>query len=94
MVRLLEHTTEHWPTPSKALEGDISDAAYARYVACTSKLDQEDLAQAYLAAWRWGKEMMRSLADRYEITFPVPLIEKLDSLLLERHPASGTSETA
>ena len=88
MARLEERTTEHWPIPSRALEEDISAPAYARYVACASKLDREDLCAAYLAAWTWGKEMMLSLAARYEIAVHGPLVAKLDSLFLERHQMS------
>ena len=32
LVRLHEGATDHWPTPSRALETDLSDAAYERYV--------------------------------------------------------------
>lgn len=31
-VRLHEGATDHWPTPSRALEIDISEDAYERYV--------------------------------------------------------------
>jgi hypothetical protein len=40
-------------------------------------------------AWAWGKEMASSLAARYGIAVPGPLIDKLDSLFLERHLADG-----
>jgi lincosamide nucleotidyltransferase len=89
MARLQECTTEHWPIPTRALEQDISAPAYARYVACTSKLDPGDLVRAYLEAWAWGKEMASSLAARYEIAVPGPLVDKLDALFLERHLADG-----
>jgi hypothetical protein len=89
MARLQERTTEHWPTPTRLLEQDISAPAYVRYAACTSRLDPGNLDRAYLAAWAWGKEMATSLAARYEIALPSPLVDKLDALFLERHLADG-----
>jgi lincosamide nucleotidyltransferase len=81
MVRLLERTTTHWPTPSKALERDISEAAYARYAACTARLDEETLWSAYLSAWGWGKEMTLSLAERHDVVLPSTLYGRLDRRL-------------
>jgi lincosamide nucleotidyltransferase B/F len=81
MVRLLERTMTHWPTPSKALERDISEAAYARYAACTACLDEETLWSAYLSAWGWGKEMTLSLAERHDVVLPSTLYGRLDRRL-------------
>ena len=83
MIRILEQKTEHWPTPSKALEEDVSEAAYARYVACTAHLDKEALWKAYLSAWAWGKEMMLSLTPRRDTVLPAALLDRLDGHLTE-----------
>ncbi|MDX6382084.1 MAG: lincosamide nucleotidyltransferase [Rubrobacteraceae bacterium] len=83
MARLLEHTTTHWPTPSKALEKDISEAAYARYTACTANLDKEALHSAYLSAWAWGREMMLSLAERHNVVLPWTFYGRLDQRLTD-----------
>ncbi len=79
MLRLEEHTVAHWHSPSKALEQDISPSAYARYTACTAKLDRAELGRAYLAAWDWGKELMLSLAAQHDVSIPGALIDKLDA---------------
>ncbi len=81
MVRLLEGKTEHWPSPSKALESDISRAAYARYAACTARLNGEDIRSAYLSAWEWGKEMMEVLGGRHGLESPATLLERMDQRL-------------
>lgn len=78
MARTFEGTTTHWATPSKMLEGDVSEASYARYAACTARLDGGELRDAYLAAWEWGKELMAALAERHGATPPVALLGKLD----------------
>lgn len=82
-ARLAEASTEHWPTPSRCLEQDISPAAYARFAACTARLERADLARAYRAAWAWGCELMRALAPRYGVALPEALMAKVEARLLE-----------
>lgn len=84
MIRLLEQTTIHWPTPSKALEKDVSETAYIWYAACTANLDEDALRSAYLAAWRWGKELMRSLTERHGGVQRERLLDRIDERLGER----------
>ncbi len=83
MSRLEEQATQHWPTPARALEQEISAAAYARYTACTSPLDRAALTEAYAAAWAWGRELMSTLAGHYNIALPKGLHARLDERLLE-----------
>ncbi len=83
MSRLDEQATQHWPTPSRALEQEISPAAYARYTACTPILDREALMEAYAAAWAWGRKLMSSLDAHYDIALPKGLHASLDKRLLE-----------
>lgn len=78
MVRTLEGTTEHWATPSKMLEGDVSETSYARYAACTARLDGKELTDAYLAAWGWGKDLIAALGERHGLAPPATLLENLD----------------
>ncbi|MDQ3928368.1 MAG: lincosamide nucleotidyltransferase Lnu(F), partial [Chloroflexota bacterium] len=79
LARLAEGRTEHWPTPSKSLEQDISPTAYARFKTCTASLDEGELWQAYRNAWEWGKELMESQAGRHGIALPTDLIMALDA---------------
>ncbi|HAA0945221.1 TPA_asm: lincosamide nucleotidyltransferase Lnu(F), partial [Salmonella enterica] len=51
LVRLHEGATDHWPTPSRALEKDISEDSYNRYLACTSSAEPRALCAAYHQTW-------------------------------------------
>lgn len=84
MARLLEHATEHWPTPARAAEQDLSAAAYARYVACTAPAQRDALWMAYQGSWIWGKEMMQELARRHNLSVPDALLAQMDRRLLEQ----------
>lgn len=78
MVRILEGSTDRWFNPAKLLEEHVSQAAYARYAACTARLDRGELRDAYLAAWEWAREMMVALSERHGAMVPAALLEKLD----------------
>ncbi len=91
MVRVLEGSTFHWSNAPKLLEEEISGAAYARYAACTARLDREELRGAYLAAWGWAREMMASLSERHEAaTPPARLLRRLDGRFAEVFCGQGT----
>jgi lincosamide nucleotidyltransferase len=77
LVRLVEHTTDHWPTPSKSLEQDLSSRAYQRYQACTAPLERDTLWHAYQATWQWGRELSEILAMRYALELPTKLFDQL-----------------
>ncbi len=77
-ARLTEGRTEHWPTPSKSLERDISPATYARFKTCTASLDKRELWQAYENAWAWGKELMLAQAEKQGKALPTGLIGAMD----------------
>lgn len=81
LVRIAEHTTEHWPTPTRGLEQDISPASYARYRTCTAGVDRVALWQAYVATWEWGKELMHLLAAQYHVSLPETLVAKFDHII-------------
>ena len=83
MVRVLEGSTLHWFNSSKFLEREISETSYSRYVSCTSRLDTDELRQAYLSAWEWGRELMPSLADGYGVVLPRDLLLRLDGRFAE-----------
>ena len=83
MARVLEGSTLHWFNSSKFLEGEISSTSYARHAACTARLDRNELRDAYLSAWEWGRELMSSLADRHGATVPEALLERLDGRFTE-----------
>jgi lincosamide nucleotidyltransferase len=70
MARILEHSTEHWPTPSRALECDISPATYARFQACSAPCEPGALRRAYIESWDWGYSMVKLLYNRHQLTLP------------------------
>jgi lincosamide nucleotidyltransferase len=77
MARLTERSTEHWPTPARRLEQDVTPAAYARYVGCTAALKHQALRAAYRASWNWGLEMMGPLLARHHLPALNTLLEPL-----------------
>jgi lincosamide nucleotidyltransferase B/F len=88
MARLLEGQSEHWITPTKALEQELSRSAYDRYRACTAPLEEGALRSAYLAAWGWGNEMLTVLAPRHRLDLPGELCQKLHQRLQTGRVAS------
>ncbi|MBA3634964.1 MAG: lincosamide nucleotidyltransferase Lnu(F) [Rubrobacteraceae bacterium] len=89
MVRVLEGSTLHWFNSSKFLETEISETSYARYVACTASLDRDELQQAYLSAWGWGRELMSSLGESRGLTLPATLLRRLDRRFAEIFSGAG-----
>lgn len=77
MARLVEHTSDHWPTPSKQLEHDLSAQAYLRYQSCTAPLQRQLLGQAYINAWLWGRELSSTLAVRHALKLPTQLFDDI-----------------
>jgi lincosamide nucleotidyltransferase len=93
MVRVLEKSTLHWFNSAKFLETEISQTSYARYAACTARLDRDELRQAYLSAWEWGRELMASLAMRHSVAPPTALLVRLDRRFAETFSASGLEDS-
>ncbi len=79
LVRVNEGTTEHWPSPSKNVEQDISPTSYRRYERCTASLVDQELEQAYQQAWQWGKELVNALSGQYQIDPLSGLVKALDN---------------
>jgi len=86
LVRLQEQSIDHWPTPSRNVEHEISAAAYARFRSCTATLHPEALWTGYTAAWTWAKELMQALADRHNLKLPKTLIMRIDAHIHEHRP--------
>jgi lincosamide nucleotidyltransferase len=86
MVRVLEKSTLHWFNSAKFLETEISQTSYAR-------LDRDELRQAYLSAWEWGRELMASLAKRHGVAPPTALLVRLDRRFAEIFSASGLEDS-
>ena len=80
LVRLHQHTTDHWPTPSRALESDLPDNAYTRYLSCTASAQPAELLAAYRESWRWGCELFDAVGVPLGIELPAVVIEQVDRL--------------
>jgi len=80
LARIEEGQTERWISPTKALEKDISPAAYRRFQACTAALDHAALQSAYWACWDWGYEMLVILGRRYELAPLAGLMARIGEL--------------
>jgi lincosamide nucleotidyltransferase len=93
MVRVQEMSTLHWFNSAKFLETEISQTSYARYAACTARLDRDELRQAYLSAWEWGRELMASLAERHGVAPPTALLVRLDRRFAETFSAPGLEDS-
>jgi hypothetical protein len=89
MVRLLEGSTLHWFNSAKFLETEIAQASYARYAACTARLDRDELRQAYLSAWEWGRALIASLGERHSVVPPTALLVRLDRRFAETFSVPG-----
>jgi hypothetical protein len=76
-VRLVEHTTDHWPAPSKRLEQDLSGPVYQQYQVCTAPLERDALWRAYQATWQWGRELSHILVVRYALVLPTTPFDEL-----------------
>jgi len=83
MARVQEEITARWWIPSRALEKDLSPAAYARFAACTAPLDGPALHRAYAQAWTWGRELLGALHDQQGVTVPEALCARITSLIGE-----------
>ncbi|MFA7426312.1 MAG: Lnu(F)/Lnu(G) family lincosamide nucleotidyltransferase, partial [Desulfosarcinaceae bacterium] len=81
LVRLHEGATDHWPTPSRALEKDVSEDSYNRYLACTGSAEPKALCVAYHETWKWSLELFRSVAGPLNIELPRIVIAQANRLL-------------
>lgn len=81
-ARLAESTTEHWPTPSKNVERELSQPAYNRYRACTASPRGCELEDGYQEAWAWGKDLARVLASEHGLDTEEALVQRLDARFL------------
>ncbi len=81
MVRALEGCTDHWLTPSRLAERDLSPDAYARLKACAAGLDEQALRRAYRNAWDWGGELLAGLRDTFGIIVDDDLCEQISTMV-------------
>lgn len=83
LVRLSEGTTDHWPTPSRALEKDLPHAAYERYLTCTAGAQPSALRAAYQETWGWSRELFGKVAAPLGVGLPATVMAHIGKLLDE-----------
>ncbi len=81
LARLYAGKTDHWPTPSRGLEIDLSDKTYRRYLICTASAERVPLCRAYCESWRWSRELMEEVAQPHNIEFPQSVMAQVEILL-------------
>lgn len=62
LARMAEGALDHWPTPSRALERDLSAQTRRRLARCTAPLERRALLRAYGEAWAWARELAGRVA--------------------------------
>lgn len=90
LLRLSEGTTDHWPTPSRALEKDLSAAAYERYLTCTAGARPSELSAAYRETWKWSRELIEAVGRPLNVELPPSVLKRVEDLLLQA-PARRTA---
>lgn len=83
LARLVEGQTEHWITPTKAAERELSTQAYRRLVAASAALDPQELQLAYQAAWHWGLDLLPGLLQPHGLNLPASLVAQMDRYFQE-----------
>ncbi|MFI9381576.1 hypothetical protein [Kutzneria sp. NPDC052558] len=81
MVRLAENATQHWLTPSRRAEAELSAEAVRELRAATAEATPESLARALRAASGLGRRCWTALADRHGAALPAALFAELDAAL-------------
>ncbi|HWS53289.1 MAG TPA: nucleotidyltransferase domain-containing protein [Pyrinomonadaceae bacterium] len=89
LVRLSEGATDHWPTPSRALEHDLSAAAYERYLTCAAGARPGELCAAYRESWRWGRELFETVGGPLKVGLPATVTARVGELLDEASARSN-----
>lgn len=77
MARLAENSTEHWLTPSRAAERELSASIVDDIRAATARAEPADVSRALRAATDLGRRLWQVLADRAGRPAPTELFDEL-----------------
>ena len=61
LVRIAENSTDHWESPTKGLENDISSDWYGKYQCIVPTVDNDILAEAFAFAVQYSEELFVKL---------------------------------
>jgi len=81
MARLVEDDTEHWLTPSRRAEAELTPPTIHTLVSSTAVAEDTAIRAAILHAWSCGRSWWTRLADRYGAPVPQGLFAELDRVL-------------
>jgi lincosamide nucleotidyltransferase len=84
LARVREGSLDHWLTPTRMLEKELSPAARARHAQCHADLTPGALERAFRSAIGWGFELASGRAD---LDARAALVQKLCARLDEWFPA-------
>ncbi len=90
-ARIREASYDHWLTPARKAEKELSADAYARFVTCTASLEKRQLERAYANAWTWGQSQGRIISLEYGLDLHERLVNRLDGRFSQflQFPRSG-----
>nr|WP_308801056.1 hypothetical protein [Streptomyces polyasparticus] len=77
LLRVLQESTTHWLSPSRALEQDLPAEHVARYAATTASMAEHALRAAARSSWAWSRELSAQAAGRWGCRVPASLHEKI-----------------
>ncbi len=80
LARLLHGSTDHWLTPSRALETDLPDVV-ERYGRTTGDIAPEEVRRTVRESWTWSRELSREAAARWGLSIPEELHERITGFL-------------
>jgi lincosamide nucleotidyltransferase len=81
MARLVEDDTEHWLTPSRQAEADLTPPTIEALARSTAVAEDAAIRAAILDAWLCGRSWWTRLAHRHGQPVPQGLFAELDRLL-------------
>lgn len=90
IARLAENTTDHWLTPSRAAERELTPRTLTALAAATAPAEREAVRAALRAALTEGRRHWHTLAHRHGFTAPGALLDELAAAL----DTAETAETA
>jgi lincosamide nucleotidyltransferase len=81
MARLAEGQTQHWLTPSRRAERELTARAVAAVAATAATAHPRAVGEAIAAAWTCGRAYWSTLANSFGFTLPIGLTHELDVVL-------------
>lgn len=89
IARLAENTTDHWLTPSRAAERELTPPTLTALTAATAPAENTALRTALRAALAEGRRHWQTLADRHGLTVPRELLDELAAALENTPPETA-----